>query len=96
MASWLEQLGGDLSEATSTIIGAGAGKLASELGPDQPANKADRPEQQYDTDIPQPTEGPKSKVTSPMQAFNEVWGQYKWWIAGGLAVVAVLAVKGAR
>ena len=94
MAGWLEKLGGDLSEATSTIIGAGAGKLASELAGDKPST-ADRPEKQYDTDIPQPTEGPQARV-NPMQSFNEVWGQYKWWIAGGLAVVAVMAIKGAR
>lgn len=96
MASWLEQLGGDLSEATSTIIGAGAGKLASELGPEEKPTSADRPEKQYDTDIPQPTEGPQATVKTQTQVFQEVWGQYKWWIGGALAVAAVLAFKGAR
>lgn len=96
MASWLEQLGGDLTNATSAIIGAGANKLASEIGPDQQTTVADRPERQYDTDIAMPTEGPASKVPSPADAIKDTLNQYKWWIAGGLAFVAVMAVKGAR
>lgn len=95
MASWLEQLGGDLTNATSAIIGAGAGKLASEIGPDE-APVSDRPERQYDTEIAQPTEGPASQVRSPMAGFGDVWDQYKWWVAGAMAAVAVIAIKGAR
>lgn len=95
MASWLEQLGGDLSEATSTIIGAGAGKLASKLEGDK-TPPADRPERQYDTEIAQPTNGPASQVKNPASEFAEAFNQYKWWAAGALALVAFMAIKGAR
>lgn len=97
MASWLEQLGGDLSNATSAIIGAGASKLAAEIGPDQEAPLADKPERQFDTTIEQPANGPQSKAPpNPAAAFADIWGQYKWLIAGGLVLGAVMAFKGAR
>lgn len=98
MAGWLEsleQFGTSVIDAGSEAV---AGRIKRELNPDAPYDPENRPETQYDTQIEESVDGPESMRATggAAEAFNDVWGQYKWWIAGGLAVTAYLAIKGAR
>lgn len=98
MAGWLESLedfAAGVLDATSEAIG---DRIKTELNPDGPYDPVNRPETQYDTQIEEPVDGPESQrpVAGAGQAIGEVWAQYKWWVAGGLGVVAFLALKGAR
>lgn len=98
MANWLESLeglGGAVIDSASEGL---ASRIKRELNPDAPHDPTNRPETQYDTRIEEPVDGPESMnpARGAAAAFNDVWGQYKWWIAGGLAVVGYLAIKGAR
>lgn len=96
MAGWLESLenfGSGILGATQEGI---AERIKSELNPDAPRNPVDRPETQYDTQITEPVDGPESHrpVGGAGAAMRDTWNQYKWWIAGGLGVVAYMAIKG--
>jgi hypothetical protein len=94
MASWLERLegyGGDLLDAASEAASA---RIKQEIAPAAPDNAADRPEMQFDTQLDEPMTGPEQYRTGSMA--RDIWGQYKWWIAGGLAITGYLAVRGQR
>ncbi|MDX1800402.1 MAG: hypothetical protein R3303_05680 [Marinobacter sp.] len=96
MADWLEtiqQTGSTLLNATTD---AAAARIKSELGPQAPSAPASRPETQYDTNIQQPVDGPEANkpATGVSATVGQVWGQYKWWIAGGLAITGYLYLKG--
>lgn len=99
MANWLEELekfGGSVLDAASEGV---SSRIKRELDPDAPTDPAGRPETQYDTRIEEPVDGPESMKTGAgnvLRAFDDTWGQYKWWIAGGLAVTAYLAIRRAR
>lgn len=98
MASWLEKLenfGGSVLDAATESV---ASRIKQELNPDAPDDPMNRPETQYDTALTAPVDGPESQrpVAGASVAFRETWNQYKWWIAGGLGIVAYMAIKGAR
>lgn len=95
MAGWLESLesfGGSVLDAASEGV---ATRIKSELNPDAPNDPVNRPETQYDTQIEEPVDGPESMKSQggASAAFRDVWGQYKWWIVGGLGVTAYLAMR---
>lgn len=98
MASWLESLenfGGSVLDAAAEGV---TGRIKQELNPDAPNDPRNRPETQYDTALNAPVDGPESQrpLAGAGVAFQETWNQYKWWIAGGLGIVAYMAIKGAR
>lgn len=99
MASWLEsleELGSSVTDSVSDGLSSGlADRIKSELNPDSPANPADQPEKQYDTTSREPIDGPE-QTEGPALALQSTINQYKWWIAGGLGIVAYMAIKGAR
>lgn len=91
MAGWLEQLegvGGSLLDAASEGL---ASRIKSELNPEAPTDPVNRPETQYDTQIEEPIDGPEAYRAQG--GVQDVWGQYKWWIVGGLSLTAYLALK---
>jgi len=98
MAGWLESLEDFGSSILDAAAEGAAGRIKRELNPDAPHNPSDRPETQYDTQIQEPYDGPESNrpVGGAAVAIRDTWNQYKWWIAGGLGVVAYMAIKGGR
>lgn len=95
MAGWLESLenfGTSIIDAGSEAV---AGRIKQELNPDAPNDPANRPETQYDTQIQEPVDGPEA-TQGAARAISSTLSQYKWWIAGGMAVTAFLALRRAR
>lgn len=93
MAGWLESLesfGGNLLNAASEGL---ADRIKTELNPDAPHDPVNRPETQYDTQLQEPVDGPESNrpVGGAAESAAAVLGKYKWWLAGGLGVVAFLS-----
>lgn len=95
MAGWLESLenfGSGILDAASEGV---ATRIKSELNPDAPRDPVNRPETQYDTQITEALDGPESMrpTGGAAEAVRDVWGQYKWWIVGGLGITAYLAMR---
>jgi hypothetical protein len=91
MAGWLEVLegyGGDLLDAASEAT---SQRIKDEITQAAPNNPADRPETQYDTQIEDPNDGPEQYRNGGKVA--DIWGQYKYWIAGGLLITGYLVVR---
>jgi len=92
----LEQLGASAFDSVSEGLSSGlADRIKSELNPDSPSAPADQPEKQYNTTTTQPVDGPE-QTQGAANSIQSTLNQYKWWIAGGLGIVAFMAIKGSK
>lgn len=99
MAGWLEAIG----ETGTDLIGV-AGEVAGDRlrnegktrNPDRPK---EQPEKQYDTTVQRPLSGQRDnrdQTISIEAQMREALADYKWYAAGGLALVAFMAWRGAK
>ena len=97
MAGWLEQFEG-IGKGLLDVAGEGASKqLERAVSPrEAPDSPEDRPEQQYDVTVVEPESGPEARTSAVQKQMRDALDQYKWWAAGGLALVAFMAWRGAR
>lgn len=98
MAEWLERVEG-IGGSLLDVIGDGAtASLEKAVMPKQsaPDKPADRPEAQYPTEMKLPESGPEGRRVSLGKTLKETVEDHKWYAAGALALVAFLAIRGAR